>query len=190
MPEDPAFVPRHNLVFRNWVENDSHLRSLRTILDHEPTIMAPGHGKPFLSNKEDLDGLKRRLEKQQQNFYSLIAEPDCDFGLNPSWARLYPYQMLAKVGSTSTLELRVRNYHKVPMQLEAALVVPPGWKAFPETIRLTVTAKGEGRERFSVAIPENWPTSDPRVAIAADVVADGRYLGQIAEGVVELQFPA
>ena len=114
----------------------------------------------------------------------------CDFGLNPSWARLYPYQMLAKVGSTSTLELRVRNYHKTPMHLEAALVLPPGWKAFPETLKFTVRPKGEGRQGFSVTIPGNWPMSNSRMAIAADIVADGRYLREIAEGVVELQFPA
>jgi glyoxylase-like metal-dependent hydrolase (beta-lactamase superfamily II) len=142
MPEDPAFVPRHNLIFRNWVENDSHLRSLRTILDHEPTIMAPGHGKPFVSNKGDLEDLKRRLQKQQIGFYSLIADPDCDFGLNPNWARLYPYQTLAKVGSTSTLELRVRNYRKTPMQLEAALVVPSGLEGVSGHPEAQYTAEG------------------------------------------------
>ena len=32
---------RHSLIFRNWVESDSHVRAVRTILEHEPSIIAP-----------------------------------------------------------------------------------------------------------------------------------------------------
>jgi len=178
---------RHNLIYRNWVENDSHLRSMRTILEHHPTLVAPGHGKPFVSNKEDLEDLHRRLEKQQQYFRDVVADLDCDFGLNPSWVRLYPYQLLAQAGSSATLELRVRNYRAQPMRLEAALVLPEGWKVSPEVLTLTVPAKGTGKEGFRLTIPENWDRSKPRVAITADVMADGQYLGEIAEGVVDVR---
>jgi glyoxylase-like metal-dependent hydrolase (beta-lactamase superfamily II) len=185
---DASAQLRHNLIFRNWVENDSHLKSLRTILDHEPNIIVPGHGKPFISNKTDLEDLKRRLEKQQEYFFDVIADPDCDFGLNPSWARLYPYQSLAKAGSSNPLELRVRNYRPRPMHLEAALVLPPNWKASPQVLSLTVSPKQDASGEFTVSIPENWDRAQPRVALAADIVADGQYLGQIAEGVVDIQF--
>jgi hypothetical protein len=189
-----AFFPRgdgtlrHNLIFRNWVENDSHVKSIRTILEHEPNIVAPGHGKPFLSNKADLENLKARLEDQQKYFFDVIADPDCNFGLNPGWARLYPYQLLAKAGSTAALELRVRNYRSNPMRLEAALVVPAGWKASPEVLHLTASPKEDASGGFSVTIPENWDRGKPRVALAADIMADGQYLGQIAEGVADVQF--
>ena len=33
---------RHNLIFRNHVENDSHLKSIRNLIEHEPTLIAPG----------------------------------------------------------------------------------------------------------------------------------------------------
>jgi hypothetical protein len=171
---------RHNLIFRSWVENDSHLKSIRTVLEHQPTLVAPGHGKPFLSSKEDLEDLKQRLEKQQTYFRNVIADPDCNFGLNPSWVRLYPYQLQAKPGSSSALELRVRNYRSKPMQLEAA----------PEILHLTIAPHADAAGSFEVTIPENWDRAKPRVALAADVMADGQYLGEIAEGVVDIQFPS
>jgi len=177
---------RHNLIFRNWVENDSHLKSMQAILDYEPTLVAPGHGKPFLSNKEDLEDLNHRLHKQQDYFRAVIADADCDFGMNPGWARLYPYQLEARAGASAPLELRVRNYRSKPMQMEAALVLPPGWKAAPEVATLTIPAKGDGSAAFTLTIPENWDHSKPRVALAADIVADGQYLGEIAEGVVDV----
>ncbi len=181
---------RHNLIFRNWVENDSHLKSIRTILENEPTIVAPGHGKPFLSNRADLEDLKRRLEVQRDYFSSVVADPEANFGLNPSWARLYPYQPLARTGISTAMELRVRNYRSTPMQVEAALVLPASWKASPQVMKFTVAANEMGSEGFMLTVPESWDTSKSRVAIAADVVVNGQYLGQMAEAVVDIQFSA
>lgn len=180
---------RHNLIFRNWVENDSHVRSVRTILEHEPTLLAPGHGKPFVANTDDLKEMKRRLEQQQQYFYDVIADPDCDFGLNPNWARLYPYQLLAQPGSDAPLELRIRNYRKTPMNVEATLVLPPGWVFAPRTLQFQVPAASEGRASFRISIPADWDRNQPRVALAADLIVDGQYRGQVAEAVVDLNAP-
>jgi hypothetical protein len=38
-----------------------------------------------------------------------------------------------------------------------------------------------------VSVPKGWAAPSPRFAIAADVVRDGRYIGQIAEAVVDLR---
>jgi glyoxylase-like metal-dependent hydrolase (beta-lactamase superfamily II) len=179
---------RHNIVFHNMVESDSHVRSLRTIMDYEPNIIAPGHGKPFLGNRADLDNLKARIDNQQKYFFDVIADRDCDFGLNPQWARLYPYQLHAKVGATQNLDLLVRNYRSKPMHLEAALVLPPGWKASPAVVELTIPPKTDASGAFTVTVPADWDRSRPRVAFTADVREDGRCLGQVTECVADLEF--
>jgi hypothetical protein len=46
----------------------------------------------------------------------------------------------------------------------------------------------DGKAVFSVTIPSAWDINKPCVAVAADIVADGKYLGQIAEGVVDVEF--
>jgi glyoxylase-like metal-dependent hydrolase (beta-lactamase superfamily II) len=189
-PADPGapYQLRHNLIFRNWVENDSHVKSLRTILEHEPTLIAPGHGKPFIGVKEDLEDLKHRLEKHQEYFQSVIADPDCNFGMNPSWVRLYPYQLQARAGTSVPVELHVRNYRSKPMQLEAALVLPAGWRASPEVASIAVPANGDSSAGFTLTVPQGWDRARPRVALAADIMSDGQYLGEIAEGVVDVSF--
>jgi len=49
-------------------------------------------------------------------------------------------------------------------------------------------APGEtGSAPVGVTIPRDWRGSQPRVAIAADVRSDGRYLGQIAEAVIDIR---
>ncbi len=74
------------------------------------------------------------------------------------------------------------------MEAEAALVLPPGWRASRETVKFTVAPNTEGRDGFTVTISEAWDRSRPRLAIAADVMVEGQYLGQIAEAVVDVQF--
>jgi hypothetical protein len=170
------------------VENDSHVKSIRTILEHEPNIVAPGHGRPFISNRTDLENLKARLDDQQKYFFDVIADRDCDFGLNPHWVRLYPYQLHVKAGATTNLQLRARNYRSTLMRLEAALAVPTAWKASPEVLELTIAPKEDGSGEFSVTVPENWDRSRPRVAFGVDLRVDGRCLGQVTEGVADIQF--
>ena len=118
--------------------------------------------------QSDLENLKKRLEDQQKYFFDVIADPDCNFGLNPSWVRFYPYQLQAKAGSSANLELRVRNYRSQAMRLEAALVLPAGWKASPELLDLTIPPRQDGSAPFSVSIPEDWDRAKPRVALAAE----------------------
>lgn len=59
-----------------------------------------------------------------------------------------------------------------------------GWTATPAVGRLSLAAQGRDAAGFYVRIPASF--AYPRMAIAADVTFDGRRLGQIAEGTVEL----
>jgi hypothetical protein len=72
------------------------------------------------------------------------------------------------------------------MAVEAALVLPPGWKATAEVAAFTIPPKGDSTAAFTMTVPGNWDRARPRVALAADVMADGQYLGEIAEGVVDV----
>src|SRR5512143_2649316 len=132
-PNDPnAGVLRHNLIFRNHVESDSHLKSVRNLIEHEPSLIAPGHGKPFVANREELLATEQRMRKQDELFRGIVADPDVNFGLDPSWCSLYPYQMRVRPGATAEAEVRVRNYRDRPLQIEAALVAPGEWAVEPD----------------------------------------------------------
>jgi glyoxylase-like metal-dependent hydrolase (beta-lactamase superfamily II) len=184
---DPnAGILRHNLIFRNHVESDSHLKSIRNLIDHEPNLMAPGHGRPFLVNREDLLATEQKMRRQDQLFHELIADPDANFGLDPSWCSIYPYQMLIKPGDASRAIIRAQNYRSASMKLEVGLVAPGEWRIEPEVLRMQIPAQAIASEHFQIQIPRDWQPKSPRFAIAADVVCDGKYLGQITEAVVDI----
>ncbi len=178
---------RHNLIFRNHVENDSHLKSVRNLIEREPTLICPGHGKAYPVDKQILLATEQKLRKQQQFFFDLLPEGETNFGLDPSWVSLYPYQMLCAPGDRQQLTVHIRNYYQEPMKIELALVAPSEWQISPATLTVEIPA-GQSVERpIHLTIPRGWTAPAPRFAIAADVVRNGKYLGQITEAVVDMR---
>ncbi len=186
---DRPFQIRHNLIYRNRVKVGDYVKSIQNIIDLEPQVICPGHGEPFLLDLDMAREFKTKVEKQDAFFRSLIADPDTDLGLDPSWLEIYPYQSLAKPGETRPFEIRVRNHRKRSIALQISLIVPSRWKAQPKVSRVAVFGNGEAMVPVSVTIPADFHASRSRLAIAADVLADGKYLGQIAEAVIDVRNP-
>lgn len=177
---------RHNLIFRNHVESDSHLKSIRNLIEHEPNLIAPGHGRAYPVDKQIMLATEQKFRTQQQFFFDLLPEGETDFGLDPSWIKIYPYQMLLSAGSVQKAEIRVQNYRREAMKMEVALIAPSEWRIEPDVLKFDVPAKSHGKQAFTITIPKSWDAPSPRLAIAADVRASGRYLGQITEAVVDM----
>jgi glyoxylase-like metal-dependent hydrolase (beta-lactamase superfamily II) len=178
---------RHNIIYRNHVENDSHLKSVRNLIDHEPTLIAPGHGKPYPVDRAIMLATEEKFRKQQQLFFDILPEGETGFGMDPSWVSVYPYQMLVAPGERQRAEIRVQNYYAAPMKAEIALIAPSDWRIEPDVLTIDVPAKARATRAFDISIPKDWVAPAPRFAIAADVRANGKYLGQITEAVVELR---
>jgi glyoxylase-like metal-dependent hydrolase (beta-lactamase superfamily II) len=176
---------RHNLIFRNHVENDSHLKSIRNLIEHEPTLICPGHGKAYPVDHALMTATEEKLRRQRELFAGLLPG-ETNFGLDPSWLKIYPYQIAAAPGRRQELQIRVQNYKPSPMKLEVALVAPSEWRIEPDVVKFEVPAGSHGRHPVSITLPAAWQPPAPRFAIAADVVCDGKYLGQISEAVVDI----
>lgn len=178
---------RHNLVFRNQVQNDSHLKSIRSLISRAPDMIAPGHGKPYAVTPQMMTATEQLFRKQQQMFFDILPSGETDFGLDPSWLSLYPYQILLTPGERQKLEIRIRNYKPETMRIEAALVAPPEWRIEPDVVKFEIPGKSTAARPVSISAPAGWNSPGPRFAIACDVVRDGHYLGQITEAVVDIR---
>jgi glyoxylase-like metal-dependent hydrolase (beta-lactamase superfamily II) len=178
---------RHNLIYRNEVKSGDHLHSIRNILDFDPHLIAPGHGQPFEVNRKISEAFAEKMKRQDAFFRDLIADPDTDVGLNPSWISLEPYQALGAAGQRCELRVRVQNLRRHAIEVEAMLVMPKSWTSSPPRVRIKVAPGQLASAPVTVTIPVSWRGPYSRIAIAADVMVDGRYLGQIAEGVIDVR---
>jgi hypothetical protein len=134
-----------------------------------------------------MEATEKKFREQQSMFAAVLPDHDpVSFGLDPSWVKIYPYQMLLRPGQKQIAEVRVQNYKPSGMKMEVALVAPSEWSIEPNVLKFEVPANGKSARRFDLTLPRDWAPPSPRFAIAADVIADGRYLGQITEAVVDI----
>jgi glyoxylase-like metal-dependent hydrolase (beta-lactamase superfamily II) len=177
---------RHNIIYRNHVENDSHLKSIYNLIEHEPTLICPGHGRAFPVDRSVMLATEQKFRKQQKWFFDILPDGETDFGMDPSWVRIYPYQIVIERGTRKSLRIDARNYYKEPMKLEVSLVAPSEWNIAPDVLTFEIPSQSSASKSVEIAIPKAWEAPGPRFAIAADVVRNGKYLGQVTEAVVEL----
>ena len=178
---------RHNLIYRNDTRTGDYVKSIRSLAEMQPAIIAPGHGECFLVTPGMIRDFEARVEKQDGFFRDLIADADTDVGLDPAWVEIYPYQAIAVRGRPAPVQLRVRNHRRTELSVEIALCLPAQWRSRPERVSLKVPAGATGTTQVELMVPLDWRAPNGRRAIAADVVANGVYLGEIAEAVVDVR---
>ena len=177
---------RHNLIYRNDTKMGDYVKSVRSLAEMQPAIIAPGHGESFAVTPQMIRDFEARVEQQDVFFKELIADADTDVGLDPAWVQIYPYQAIAVRGRALPLQLRVRNHRRTELSVEVALRLPAQWRSRPERVTLKVPAGTTGTTTVEVTVPLDWRGPNARRAIAADVVSNGVYLGQIAEAVIDV----
>ena len=131
---------------------------------------------------------EQHFRKQQQFFFDLLPEGEVDFGLDPSWVKIYPYQAIAANPG------RTENTNGHGAELPAVADENGGGPGGPARMAhrsRRPEVRSAGRESkaahdLHVTIPRSWTPRSSRFAIAADVMRDGKYLGQITEAVVEV----
>jgi glyoxylase-like metal-dependent hydrolase (beta-lactamase superfamily II) len=173
-----------SLIYRNHVHKTSHQQTARLYLEYIPEILCTGHD---LQREVRPRVYKRFAEKSSQmtQLFETLLPGEANFGLEPSWVQIRPYQSLAAPGDVLDLQVRVTNFHDRPATAEVTLALPAGWSCDPPVSGLEIGPGARGAAPFHVRIPESYAFPYPRVAIAADVTLDGRRLGQVTEATVE-----
>ena len=177
-----AGVP--SLIYRNHVHKTSHQITARLYQEYMPDILCTGHDLQREVKGSTYAAFAQKSLLMTQLFERLLPG-EANFGLEPSWTQIYPYQSLAKPGDTLNLQIRMTNFLPRRVQAEVRLALPAGWTVAPEAVRLDIGADARGTAGFRVHIPAGYTFPYPRVAIAADVTFEGRRLGQITEATVE-----
>jgi hypothetical protein len=149
-----------------------------------PDILCTGHDLQREVKGSTYAAFAQKSLLMTQMFERLLPG-EANFGLEPSWTQIYPYQSLAKPGDTLNLQIRMMNFLPRRVQADVSLALPQGWTAAPEVGRLEIGPNARGTASFRVHIPASYVFPYPRIAIAADVTFEGRRLGQITEATVE-----
>jgi hypothetical protein len=162
VPGEAAEIP--NFQYANLFRPDDYKASAALYQRLQPDLMISGHWQPRMITQDYLDELTRLGEEVARVHRDLLVPDDPVF---TGGVRITPYRVDAVDGQP--FELRVSSPG-------ARLVLPTGWdcKQVDEYVFLVVPHVTEPVRR---------------ARIAAGITRDGRYLGQLAEALVDVRFP-
>lgn len=176
-----------NNIWRNHVHANSHEITGKLYLEHQPELTCPGHGGPFDMTPEHWKGFHAWCLKEQKHWRGLAAPDNLEEAVYPDYVFLYPYQPPAAPGGEVRMQVWFENIWDEPATLEYSLVLPRGWTAAPDHGRMTAAPKEKVVVDFVLRIPDDQSTKYRRQAFTLDATVDGRYMGQLAEAVVDLR---
>jgi glyoxylase-like metal-dependent hydrolase (beta-lactamase superfamily II) len=173
-----------SLIYRNHMHKTSHQQTARLYMEYLPDILCAGHELQREVSPQVYTQFAEKSQQMSQLFEALLPG-EANFGLEPSWVQIYPYQSLAQAGDNLNLQIRMTNFLPQAARAEVRLVLPKGWVATPAVGHLDIAPQQRGQTGFRVQIPNSYTFPYPRIAIAADVIFNNRHLGQITEATVE-----
>jgi hypothetical protein len=164
-----------------------HVYSARKLLDLKPDFICPNHFEWSAATRETLDSYLKTSEEVQDIWRRIIDQPDPAMGVDNNWVSFYPYQSEAGAGDTIRYELRFRNGTERPSRLNAVIKAPARWTANPSSVEMTAAPRSQAAAGLEVRIPPVEDRLNRRFVITADVWRDGRHLGEVTEGLVNMK---
>ena len=182
----PLAASTPSLIYRNHVHKTSHQQTARIYLEYMPEILCSGHDLHRDVKPSVYRNFAQKAEEMTQLFQMLLPG-EVNFGLEPSWIQIYPYQSLARPGDTLDLQVRITNFLDRMAGVKVEFVLPNNWTSSPKSVELNLEPHERSVASVNILIPDTYKFNYPRIAITADVIFDGRKFGQIAEATVELR---
>jgi glyoxylase-like metal-dependent hydrolase (beta-lactamase superfamily II) len=156
-----------NFQYANGFRPDDYAASAALYQRLQPQLMISGHWSPRLVDADYLDELVELGADVAGVHRQLLTPADAVFG---AAARITPYRVLTVDGKPFELTVTA------PEGAEVELVVPAGWE-YEQTGDLV----------FWVVPRIDQPVRRARVGAA--ITANGRYLGQLAEALIDVELP-
>jgi len=161
----PGEVPEiPNFQYANLFRPDDYAASAALYKRLQPELMISGHWLPRVVTPDHLDELSRLGAEVARVHRELLTPDDPVF---TGGVQITPYRVTAVNGRP--FEVRVN-------QPDTELVVPPDWEC-----------KQTDAHSFLVVPHVSRPVRKARIAAA--ITRDGRYLGQLAEALVDVHLP-
>jgi len=167
------------IIYRNIITAEGHEKCARLLHQLRPDVVAGGHGMWIEVGPSSMATLDSYSKETKRLFESLL--PHWQRGINPAWARLVPYQCPVTSDGTFGIALQLFNYEEAAIEVEARLVLPPGWTSSPSVGHCEIAGNDSGGVVFTVCAKE---IPSVPLAISADITINSERLGEIAEAAV------
>ncbi len=161
-------------------------RCLRLLGSLPPGVgLVNQHVEPvFRFTPEQLLIMRAELEGRRAVTARLVPWPDPNYGVDASWAGVYPYGSEVKPDQVFTLEARIFNHSPIEETFHLGWNLPPGWRLLEADRRVIAKPRTEtaGRARIQAG-------SAGLHVVTVDIAFRDRELLEWTEGLVRVTGP-
>ncbi|AZH79324.1 hypothetical protein CSX12_13155 [Microbacterium sp. Y-01] len=170
-----------NYQYRNIFQPGDYLRSAELFARVRPDVMLSGHWNPREVDDEYIAMIRAQGEQLVEIHDRLLVDFDEQNPTTGFLARISPYLPTFDPDGGATVQVHVTNTAPGPVSAEVRLVLPEAAVAHPQHVTVTIEGRAEGVATFRVQLLRPVAVQTP---LAADIVLDGRHIGQHAEALI------
>lgn len=181
----PSGMDDYSLQNRNFLREGAGYLYCLKLLEREArgAWLINQHVEPMFRYAPDqYTRMREEIARRSAAMRELFPWPDLNFGVDESWARIFPYGTQAKLGDTVPLEMRVFNHSPVRENYSITWNLPAGWKALRGDKGLTVEPRSEGKVILVVR-----PSGTGLSIVTADVRIRNHDLREWTEAMVDVK---
>lgn len=161
---------------------DGFAESAQAAIDLDPDLVCNGHGCVYEYSARHYRKILAWTKRSQAALDDLSASAG---GFDYGQRRCEPFRSVVKPGETARVSYCVTNSGKGTVRTTCEMRLPEGWSVRPARRGATVKAGQTKRMAFEVTAPKR--TAEGRYLAAAEVTEDGRRLGQVAVGLIDVE---
>jgi glyoxylase-like metal-dependent hydrolase (beta-lactamase superfamily II) len=176
--------PHWNLIYLNKTRAGQHHQSARTIADFHPTVICPGHGRPFAVDDKIMRGFVDETARIAAHLAPFTGARSLDEAMSPHWCQAIPFEQPVRVGAPFGVTVRVTNLRNQSLNGSVSLRTPKDWRVTPDHRHLHVHVGASADLEFNVVALENKGNL-PFVAFGINLELDGKDQGEVSQGQVE-----
>ncbi|MEN8156288.1 MAG: MBL fold metallo-hydrolase [Bacteroidota bacterium] len=139
---------------------------------------------PFRFTEEQLDFMTDQLIRRERWMHELFPWDNPNYGIDPEWARIYPYSQEIEPGQSVTFSVIILN-HSDRVQEYTIHPVTGNLTCDPDELVIKVDPKDEGRADFTLEVPDDIATGN--LVVTADIAFNEWSLREWCESILTVQ---
>ncbi|MDB6033920.1 MAG: hypothetical protein JWM16_4258 [Verrucomicrobiales bacterium] len=184
-PDNPNQTGHEAMVAHNSaILEEGYIYGAEYLKRLKPDLLMGGHSFVMDHPSAFIERYRKWSYQMRDAFRTLSSEKDYRYWFDPFWVRAEPYRVSIKQGSSTTIQLHVRNFNARSQQHHIEVHTGPGLAAEPSVLDEKLAKSS--RATFPIRLHARTDASPGVHLVAFDLTLDGRRFGERFDCIVNV----
>jgi glyoxylase-like metal-dependent hydrolase (beta-lactamase superfamily II) len=184
-PDNPSQTGHEAMVAHNSaILEEGYIYGAEYLKRLKPDLLMGGHSFVMDHPAAFIERYRKWSYEMRDAFRTLSSEKDYRYWFDPFWVRAEPYRVSIKQGSSTTIQLHVRNFNARSQQDHIEVHTGPGLAAEPSVLDEKLAKSSHAT--FPIRLHARTDASPGVHLVAFDLTLDGRRFGERFDCIVNV----